>query len=285
LHASANRTQRSTNPGCAMNLQSNYRLSREELARLRGWFERYVRSFYTGDPAARQVLTLKERHSLRVCREILEIGSKFALGKDHLMVAEAMALLHDIGRFEQYTRHHTFSDGKSEDHASLGISILRREHALSALAENTRDLILKAVSYHNRLTIPEDEDPDCIFFCRLLRDADKLDIFALFAAYYQGSSDERNAAVELDLPDTPHISEDVLADLEQGNMVRMRQLKQLNDFKLLQLAWVYDVNFQPTFQMIYERGYLESIRAALPASERIDRIYSRLISYLETRAR
>ncbi len=268
-----------------MNLQNAYRLSQKELLQLKDWFGRYARSFYALDPATRKVLTLKEMHSLRVCKAILHIASRLNLDNDLLRVAEATALFHDVGRFEQYTRHHTFFDGKSEDHAAMGIRILQRENTLAALDKNTRELILRAVSSHNRLNIPEDEGPDCLFFCRLLRDADKLDIFALFAAYYHGSNDERNAAVELDLPDTPHISEDVLTDLERGNMVRMQQLRQLNDFKLMQLAWVYDINFQPSFQIIQRRGYLEKIREALPVSERIDRIYSRLMSYLETKAR
>jgi hypothetical protein len=63
-------------------------------------------------------------------------------------------------------------------------------------------------------------------------------------------------------------------------MISMQQLRSLNDFKLLQMGWVYDINCQPTFQMIYERGYLKKIRDTLPASERIDHIYSKLMSYL-----
>jgi hypothetical protein len=61
-------------------------------------------------------------------------------------------------------------------------------------------------------------------------------------------------------------------------MISMEQLRTRNDFKLLQMAWIYDVNFPPTFRMIAERGYLETIRNTLPASERIDRIYARLIA-------
>ncbi len=254
------------------------------MVRLKDWFVRYVRPFYAGDPAARAVLELKEKHSLRVCKEILAVGAGLSLGDNHLRVAEAMALFHDIGRFEQYIRHHTFSDAKSEDHGALGMSVLDRENALTGLEENTHELILKAVCYHNRLNIPENEHPDCIFFSRLLRDADKLDIFYLFSAYYHGNGHERNATVELDLPDTPQVSEDILSDLEHGGMVSMRQLKQLNDFKLLQLAWVYDINFPPTFRLIQERGFLEKIRQALPASERIDRVYSSIVDYLESHA-
>jgi len=65
----------------------------------------------------------------------------------------------------------------------------------------------------------------------------------------------------------------------------VESLKTLNDFKLLQMGWVYDINFPRTFQLIRERGYLKMIRDALPRSETILRVYSRVQSYLEENCR
>ena len=62
---------------------------------------------------------LKEKHSLRVCNEILNIGKNHNLTDNNLRLAEAMALFHDIGRFEQYTRYQTFVDKKSENHGVM----------------------------------------------------------------------------------------------------------------------------------------------------------------------
>jgi hypothetical protein len=195
-----------------------------------------------------------------------------------------MALFHDIGRFEQFIRYGTFADGKSENHAELGVKILRKEKTLAALDDEAQELILKVISYHNRMNIPENESRVCIFFARLLRDADKLDIFNLFADYYAAPEAERSAAVELDLPDIPAITDEIMAGLMEGKMVGMRQLKSLNDFKLLQMAWIYDINFQPTFRIIAKRGYLDIIRRTLPDSESIDQIYHRLLRYLKERS-
>lgn len=89
--------------------------------------------------------------------------------------------------------------------------------------------------------------------------------------------------MELDLPDTPDVSEDVLISLQQGEVVSNRQLKTLNDFKLLQMAWVYDINFPPTLQIIHEKRYLNKIRDTLPSLEKIDQIYDRLVSYMDNR--
>lgn len=197
------------------------------------------------------------------------------------MIAEVMALFHDIGRFEQFIRYRTFVDKKSENHGELGVKILQQEKVLAVLEEDTRELILKAILYHNRLLIPENESPVCIYFSRLLRDADKLDIFNLFSTYYYLDNSEKSSAVELDLPDVPEISGKVLNSLRQGSMVGIQHLRSVNDFKLLQMGWIYDINYQPTFRMIYERGYLQKIKDTLPSTEEIDSIYSSLMAYLK----
>lgn len=192
-----------------------------------------------------------------------------------------MALFHDIGRFEQFTRYQTFVDKKSESHGELGIKVLQQEKALAALDQDTQKLILKAISYHNRLSIPDDEGHICIFFSELLRDADKLDIFNLVSTYYNSNETQRSTAVELDLPDIPEVSEEIMTSIAEGKMISTHQLKSLNDFKLLQMSWIYDVNCQPAFQVIYDRDYLRKIRDTLPATEEIDRIYSKLMAYLK----
>ena len=61
----------------------------------------------------------------------------------------------------------------------------------------------------------------------------------------------------------------------------MRSMKTLNDFKLLQMAWIYDVNFPRTFEIVRERGYMEMIRDALPQSEKVSEMYATIRSYLE----
>ncbi|GAB6270755.1 MAG TPA: HD family phosphohydrolase [Syntrophaceae bacterium] len=261
--------------------QNEYQVTESDLDHLKQWFSRYVQSFYSADPVVQEGLVLKEKHSFRVCDEILNIGRKMDLSKNNLRLAEVMALFHDIGRFEQFARHKTFVDKKSENHGQLGVKVLEQENALAALPADARELILKSISYHNRLSVPEDESHICLYFSRLLRDADKLDIFHLVSTYYYADGAERSAAIELDLPDTPEVSEEIMACLSEGKLISMQHLRSLNDFKLLQMAWVYDVNYSPTFQMIYERDYLRKIRDTLPATEGIDRIYARLMSYLK----
>ena len=256
-------------------------IDQDTFRELKAWFSAYVKSFQSENPAHQRNFDLKEDHTKRVCDEIREIGNSLALNEEDLRLAGTIALLHDIGRFEQYDRYKTFSDSRSEDHAALGIKVLSDNGVLNGLDPSTRELIFCAISNHNRAKLPDGMTEKCLFFTKLLRDADKLDIWWVVTDYYQRKNEPRNAALELELPDSPEISDKICADLMQEKSAHFKYAKTLNDFKLLQWGWLYDVNFQRTFQLIRERRYLEIILKALPRSEKIRKVYSTLRSYLE----
>ena len=69
--------------------------------------------------------------------------------------------------------------------------------------------------------------------------------------------------------------------LIRGKAANYADAKNLNDFKLLQTGWVYDVNFIPTFQRIFKQGYLTITRNALPQSAQIDELFRVTESYLK----
>lgn len=251
------------------------------LNNLKIWFENYLKNFQSSDANYQQNIDLKKDHTYRVCKEILCLAKSLSLNKQALRLAETIALLHDVGRFEQYDRYRTFSDAKSEDHAQLAIKIIRQNHLLKEIDQPTSNLILRTISYHNRPTLPQKETERCLFFTKLLRDADKLDILYVVTDYYKNGSEHPNEILELELPDRPKISNEVYKDLISGRIVNARHLQTLTDFKLLQMAWIYDINFPRTFQLIQERGYLEMIRDALPQSDKVQKIYSKVKSYLD----
>jgi hypothetical protein len=240
---------------------------------IRDWFARYVRPFKSGSEADRRNIILKEEHTFRVCDEILYIGEQLGLTDGMLRLAAIAALLHDVGRFEQYARYRTFVDGRSEDHAKLGVELLKRHNVLKGLAASDAKLILRAIECHNRASLPRGEAERTLFFIKLLRDADKLDIWKVVTDYYRLANGVRNSAIELDLPDAPEISDEVCSDLMEGRIADIAHVRTLNDFKLLQVAWVFDVNFNPTFRRIKERRYLEMIRAVLPRTGEIEAIF------------
>jgi len=225
-------------------------------------------------------IILKEKHTIQVCKEILKIGEQLGLNDNELRLAEIIALFHDVGRFEQYARYKTFVDRESEDHAELGVKILEENRVLNRFDESMQSLILRTILYHNRAALPEEDTDTCLFFSRLLRDADKLDIWRVVTDYYNQKNGKSNGAIELGLPDTAGFSDEVYQDLLNMRIVDIKHLKNLNDFKLLQIGWIFDINFAPTFQSIKTRHYLEMIRQVLPESEKIDKIFAVIQSYL-----
>ncbi|MFO8090727.1 MAG: HD domain-containing protein [Desulfatiglandaceae bacterium] len=244
-------------------------------------FRDYVERFSSSDAVVQENIDLKAEHTYKVREEILDIGRSLGLAEEDLWLAEAIALLHDIGRFEQYSRYRTFADHKSEDHGALGVRVIQGEGLVDGLEVEEADIILRTVGAHNRADLPVEANGRCVFFLKLLRDADKVDILRVVTEYYQNSENRRKRSLELGLSDDDRVSDNVYDALMNGRVARMKDLETLNDFKLLQIGWVYDLNFPRTFQLVRERDYLPKIRGALPRdSVQIDRIYDRAFQHL-----
>ncbi len=256
-------------------------ITKESLNELRDWFTIYVHTFQNSDPEIQQNFDLKEGHTMRVCKEICTIGKQLGLNDDEQRLAEIIGLLHDVGRFEQYARYKTFMDKKSENHAELAIKILAKFDVLKLFDKPVQEIILQAIKYHNRPSLPLEKTERWLFYAKLIRDADKLDIWKVVIDYYYRLEAQRNVVIELDLPDTLGFSEEVYRDLISKRFVDMKYVRNLNDLKLLQVGWIFDINFQPTMDCIKERGYLEMIRGVLPKSKKMDEIFDVVHSSLQ----
>ncbi len=255
-------------------------ITKEELDFFKDWFTKYVNSFNSGDEDLQQNIDIKKVHTDNVCKAIIDIGESINLKQNDLYLAETIALFHDIGRFEQYARYRTFVDSKSENHAILGINVLREKEVLKNLKNSTADFILRCILYHNKLELPKNETEKCLLFTKLIRDADKSDIFRVVTEYYSRSNPEKNPAIELNLPDSPEISEKVLNDLMSEKIAKIENLKTLNDFKLLQIGWVFDINFIRTLQIVANKKYLDIIFDYLPHNDEVKKLHNRVIDFI-----
>ncbi len=251
------------------------------LLNLKTWFEKYVKGFHSKKAEVNKNINIKIGHTKRVCIEISAIANSLDLCREEFYLAEVVALLHDIGRFEQYAKYGTFKDGISEDHAALGVRIINENGILNWINKTTQSLILRIVSYHNRATLPVKETDKCLLFLKMLRDADKIDIWHVVTNYYYRSNKKRNNSIELDLPDIPEFSKNILEDIIAGRIAGTDDMKTLNDFKALQMSWIFDINFPYSFKIIQERKYLEKIRDTITDKSRADAIYAIAKAYLE----
>ncbi len=258
-------------------------IKQKDVDRAGEWFSLYVGTFKYGSEKLRHSTILKEEHSLRVRDEIEDIGRSLQLDRNELQLAGITALLHDIGRFEQFARYGTFEDARSEDHAGLGVKILRRYGILEGFGEHLSELMLGIIGYHNKAALPENETETCLFFSRLLRDADKLDIYRVVSDHYSSKDKWTDGLLEFSFSETPGISDDVYQDIVNHRIVDFKHVNNLNDFKLLQIGWIFDINFDHTLRSLVSRGYLEVIRSLLPDSEQIGEIFAVTDSYINSR--
>lgn len=207
-------------------------------------------------------IQLKITHSKNVFNHCREIAKSEKLDCEKRFIAELCGLFHDIGRFEQFTLYNTFRDDNSVYHGELGVEVLKKEKILESLSPNIQEIVLTAVFNHGLIEIPNNTKDDKLYFSKLVRDADKADIFRIVAHYYN-SSGPRNIALEYGLEDIPEISPDVYNQFCNSQMISKDNLKTLNDFKTMQIAWIFDINFRYTAQYILRNKFIDSVMSSI----------------------
>lgn len=251
------------------------------LSELHRWFDSYTDVFVSGDEDRRTNILLKKDHTKQVCAIILRLGKELGLSGRDLFIAELTALFHDIGRFEQYARYGTYMDSHSENHAELGLTVLAGTGALSAVDKDCVKLVLESVRHHNLHSLPSGMDKEAAFFTKLVRDADKIDVLRIVVDFYTEEEITKKIAAKYGMPNTPVISDEVYDEARRGTLVSSSSVKTWADNKLLHLAWVYDINFVPTFRLLKERGYLRAVYDTMPRTEKTALIYKEVVSYME----
>jgi len=259
-------------------------MEQNDLEQLGRWLEQYAASFASGDPVAHNSLKSRYEHTLRTCQEMAYLTEALALAPHQECTAQAIALLHDIGRFEQFIRYGTFFDHVSTDHGILGAKILCQTGVLSHLDTEEQEKIKTAVKCHNRRALPEDLPESHRFFAELIRDADKLDIFQTALDYYQRRQKDPQAPKwELELSEEPTCSPEVVHALLAGQQIAHCQLQTVHDMQLAQIAWIYDVQFAPTYQRLQDRDVLAHLVGLLPEGSPREHILESAALHINTR--
>jgi hypothetical protein len=166
----------------------------------------------------------------------------------------------------------------------LGLDVLRSAKVLEGLDDSERQLIEKAIEYHGLKELPGDLDGQCLLFSKLIRDADKIDIFYVVTEYYrQYRENPKDFMLELEFPDEPSCSPELIDELLAERRIDYSRLRTLNDMKLLQLGWVYDINFTLTLKRVKQRRFLEKIAESLPATEAVEKAGKKIFEYVDSR--
>jgi putative nucleotidyltransferase with HDIG domain len=248
------------------------------------WFEAYTSRFLGEDECINAHVRMKQEHTRRTCEETLILAEQLALDGHQKQIAEVVALFHDVGRFPQFAEYRTFNDTRSIDHSRLGVEILRREGVLDVLRREDRQWVQTAIEHHGRRSLPADLTGQALLFSKLIRDVDKLDIYrVVIKLYRQYRADPAGFPWELELPDEPRYSPEVLDAVMNGKLIEYPMLHTINDMMLCKLGWVYDMNFAASLARLREQGSLEQVLAFLPATPEIERLGEKILAYVDAR--
>lgn len=245
-------------------------------------FEAYAGSFHDdqGDGFA---YTLKMAHTKRVLALAETICAEEALPREVTLAARLGAQLHDVGRFPQYRQYRTFRDADSANHAALSVTHILREKLLDGAPAHIRRLALGAVYLHNKRALPHLASPALRDAARVVRDSDKLDIYSVMIAHF-AQKNPKHPEVALNVIDAPEKYTpavlDALLGREHGDY---RSIVYINDFKLMTIGWLYDLNFRASCRLLHERGYLETLFATLPGDEKVRRFHGQIAADLAER--
>lgn len=247
------------------------------------WFEDYTGRIHSSDVETEANIVLKLAHTNRVRENITIIARSLEMNGGDLALAETIAILHDVGRFEQLRDFGSFDDRRTLDHALLGLKVINRSKVLCRLPKRDRDLIRRSIWNHNKYRIPDSEKAEVVLFSKLIRDADKLDILGIVADHFESRDQHPNRALDFGLADELRLTQDPVFDILQETMVKIDGLRTLGDMRLLYLSWIFDINFPVTLVAIKERGYLERLLSGISAQPEAFRIEAFLQDYLEKR--
>ncbi len=258
-------------------------MNTEDLKNIKRWYREYTSDFLS-DKTISFPVRLKISHIRRVVKEADMLARSIQLSEEDKVIALTTAWLHDVGRFPQIRIYNNMNDRQTENHAILGLKTVDDLGVLNRLNAEDSGLIRTAIFNHNRLKIEDGLNARELLFCRLIRDADKLDIWKVMLESDRTASASELSTVFGGLPELPEYSEAILNDMCHARLADVTDMKTRNDFRLLMLTWVYDLSFTASFRAVKERGYVDEFESNIPQTKEIQRAVEIVKNYAHHKA-
>lgn len=199
---------------------------------------------------------LKVTHTYQVVNNAKVLVNKLNLSDEDKQLAELIALLHDIGRFEEISVLKKF-DSVKFNHAEYGVKMLFEDGLIRNFItdDSYDDIIREAIFNHNLLDIKDVRDERTLLHVKIIRDADKLD-------NYRVKKDEKIEAIfpgivkslEEFLDST--ISDKVYDTVMKCECVNIKDRTTLLDYWVCVLAFTFDLNFKESYEIVKENNYV-----------------------------
>ena len=222
-------------------------------------FQEYLKDYDQNNDKVR----LKIVHTYGVVKQAEEVCRRRNLDEETVSLAKIIALLHDIGRFEQLKQFDSF-EPTTMDHAAYGVQILFEEGMIRQFVpEDTWDDIIKtSIAHHSDFCLEGITDPRTLLHARLIRDADKLDNCRVKLKddlqVFMGASAEEIGAQEI----TPVVYDTIFKNQCIYSPDRVTKM----DYWVSYVAYFSDIYFRASLDIIQEHNYLNRIIDRIPYS-------------------
>lgn len=246
-------------------------------------FKEYLKKYDAEDGS----IKLKIVHTYEVVNKSEYIAKGLGLDKENIELAKIIALLHDIGRFEQIRQTNDFSDTNGFDHADYGIKVLFedgmiRDFVIDVLYDN---IIKTAIYNHNKYKIPEGLNKEELLHSQIIRDSDKIDNFRvkekdkfedMFPTLYNSETINYEG-----------ISPKVYEDFMNHKCIQLIDRKTQIDFWICIIAFIFDLNFDISLKYIKDKNYVDILVDRIEyknadTKEKMERIRKCAKDYLNT---
>ena len=212
-------------------------------------FDKYVSQFNPNEGRIR----LKIDHIKRVAIMSKKIAQNLHLNEEQVNLAELIGLFHDIGRFKQAELYNTFNDRISVNHAELSVKVLFDENLIDNfnVEEKYKELIKLAILNHNKNKIDENLNDTEMLFAKIIRDADKLDIYYTICEY-----DFQSIFWYPDFNCGP-INDLIMSSFIEDHFVNYSYIKSNSDQIPIFYAYIFDFYFDFSLKFLKEKKYLD----------------------------
>ena len=241
-------------------------------------FKEYVKNYNPED----EKVKIKIAHIERVSQIAKQLAEELKLSREDIELAELIGLLHDIGRFEQIRRFHTFVDKDSINHGEYGVKVLFEDGLIRDFIKGDKfdEIIKLAILNHNKAKIEEGLTEKQSLHAKIIRDADKTDIF-----YVMTIGDKKAIWEKADLSDDI-ITDEIYREFMEDKIIDYNERKTSADIVVSNFAYVYDFNFSQTLKIIKQKNYLNEIYKRhkfndRQTMERYNKIYETAKEYIE----
>lgn len=228
----------------------------------------------------------KNNHTFNVVENAKKICEDMKLSDEDKDLAMLIALLHDIGRFDQARQMNTFrEDITSYDHATLGVKLLFEQGEIRNFIKDDKydEIIKKAIGNHSKYILDEtDLTEKEILHCKIIRDADKIDSFRA------KTTDDIYTMVNITAQDIEKskITDKVFNDFMNEKTIFSKDRKTGLDIWVSYIAFIFGLEFKSSLKLIKENDYINKLFDRfnyVAESTKMKALRDKAINYLNTK--